>query len=87
MFQSPFFLLSSTVFLTGSSLLLGISGVRSSNGVSESETRVFVRRRVKKNAEVQDSGPEVEPNVDAKVRASPFSFRLPSSKCFYFSFR
>ncbi|XP_022145216.1 endonuclease III homolog 1, chloroplastic-like isoform X2 [Momordica charantia] len=47
------------------------SGVRSSNGVSESETRVFVRRRVKKNAEVQDSGPQVEPNVDAKRCCPP----------------
>ncbi|XP_038878187.1 endonuclease III homolog 2, chloroplastic-like isoform X2 [Benincasa hispida] len=49
-------------------------GVKSSNGVSESETRVFVRRRVKKNAEGQVSGLEVEPKVDAKVRASSFSF-------------
>ncbi|CAK9324886.1 unnamed protein product [Citrullus colocynthis] len=49
----------------------GISGVKSSNGVSESVTRVFVRRRVKKNAEGQDSGLEVEPKVDAKRCCPP----------------
>lgn len=57
-------------FFTGSSLLLGISGVQSSNGVSKSETRVFVRRTVKKKAEGQDSGLDLELKDDVKVSSS-----------------
>uniref|UniRef100_A0A0A0KU72 DNA-(apurinic or apyrimidinic site) lyase n=1 Tax=Cucumis sativus TaxID=3659 RepID=A0A0A0KU72_CUCSA len=49
----------------------GISSVKSSNGVSEPETRVFVRRRVKKIAESQDSGFEVEPKIDTKRSCPP----------------
>ncbi|XP_023527415.1 endonuclease III homolog 1, chloroplastic-like isoform X2 [Cucurbita pepo subsp. pepo] len=46
-------------------------GVQSSNGVSKSETRVFVRRTVKKKAEGQDSGLDLELKDDVKRCCPP----------------